>query len=265
MDLVNHYSEILPPTIAKKKRDSDRPIPVKKRTAPIDLRVSRSRLSAQGIDPKQIYQQISHSRNASRTRGDSSAGLPPIPGTPPATAAAASPQPPPPPPPTAPQDPNAPPPRPMHFADPIDDEAPQDLTISPPTPRPTSPPLAPEIPSPKSPTEIPSPKSPTEDDKVIAPAGAGLSRTGSGNVVRGARPIRGPRAAGGGSVSLAATRPAHVRTGSNLSDKARSPAPHVDPHEYDPKGKKVGRAPASAFSRRTVASDTEEEVMNQGE
>lgn len=48
MDLVNHYSEILPPTITKKKRESERKIPLRKRTAPIDMRMSRSRISVSG-------------------------------------------------------------------------------------------------------------------------------------------------------------------------------------------------------------------------
>ncbi|KDQ61776.1 hypothetical protein JAAARDRAFT_123616 [Jaapia argillacea MUCL 33604] len=45
MDLVNHYAEILPPTIARKKRESERKVPLRKRTAPIDMRQSRSRIS----------------------------------------------------------------------------------------------------------------------------------------------------------------------------------------------------------------------------
>ncbi|KAH7097565.1 hypothetical protein BKA62DRAFT_591337, partial [Auriculariales sp. MPI-PUGE-AT-0066] len=120
LDLLKHYTETLPPTITKKKRDSERPVPTKKRTAPIDVRMSRSRLSAQGLDAKQAYQQISHSRNASRGRGDSSAsaGHPPVPPLPEAPSSATTVAPPPPPPqvapaqPVQPADPNAPPPRP---------------------------------------------------------------------------------------------------------------------------------------------------------
>jgi len=271
LDLLKHYDETLPPTIAKKKRDSERPVPTKKRTAPIDVRMSRSRLSAQGLDPKQVYQQqITHSRNPSRTRADSAAALPPIPGTPP------TPVPPPPPPPVraaSPQDPNAPPPRPMHFAEPVDDDDGQELTISPPTPQPNSPPVPAEQET--SPTSAASPASPAPEDRPIAGAGAaaaggtGLSRTGSGGVMRGPRPAtgarpapaKGPRAAPGTPTSALA-RPAHSRVGSSVST-GRSASPTVDPHEYDPKGKKVGRVAAGTFSRRTVASDTEEEVLNQ--
>ena len=46
MDLVEHYADVLPPTIAKKKVDTERKVPTRKRTAPIDMRMSRSRLSA---------------------------------------------------------------------------------------------------------------------------------------------------------------------------------------------------------------------------
>ena len=46
IDLVNHYADALPPTIAKKKADTERKVPFRKRTAPIDMRISRTRLSA---------------------------------------------------------------------------------------------------------------------------------------------------------------------------------------------------------------------------
>ena len=46
MDLINHYAEVLPSTISRKKADTERKVPIRKRTAPIDLRMSRARLSA---------------------------------------------------------------------------------------------------------------------------------------------------------------------------------------------------------------------------
>ncbi|KAG1746630.1 uncharacterized protein EDB91DRAFT_1118048 [Suillus paluster] len=45
IDLLKNYDDILPPTIAKKKRESERRVPVRKRTAPIDMRMSRGRIS----------------------------------------------------------------------------------------------------------------------------------------------------------------------------------------------------------------------------
>jgi len=45
IDLVKNYNNLLPPTIEKKKRESERRVPVRKRTAPVDLRVSRGKIS----------------------------------------------------------------------------------------------------------------------------------------------------------------------------------------------------------------------------
>ena len=44
--LVNHYADVLPPTIAKKKPDTECKVPLRKRTVPIDMRMSRTRLSS---------------------------------------------------------------------------------------------------------------------------------------------------------------------------------------------------------------------------
>ncbi|THH06841.1 hypothetical protein EW146_g9491 [Bondarzewia mesenterica] len=52
VDLVKCYEEIIPPTIVKKKRESERKVPIRKRTAPIDLLMSRSRLSV-GTDARE--------------------------------------------------------------------------------------------------------------------------------------------------------------------------------------------------------------------
>ncbi|KAI0693202.1 hypothetical protein C8T65DRAFT_668442 [Cerioporus squamosus] len=56
MDLLNKYDEILPPAIAKKKRESERKVPVRRRTRPVDMRMSRSRISA-GADLKELHAQ----------------------------------------------------------------------------------------------------------------------------------------------------------------------------------------------------------------
>lgn len=45
IDLVDLYKDLIPPTIAKKKNETERRMPIRKRTAPVDLRMSRSRLS----------------------------------------------------------------------------------------------------------------------------------------------------------------------------------------------------------------------------
>ncbi|KIY65071.1 hypothetical protein CYLTODRAFT_379951 [Cylindrobasidium torrendii FP15055 ss-10] len=45
IDLIKNYEAILPPTIGRKKRESERKLPLRKRTALVDQRTSRSRLS----------------------------------------------------------------------------------------------------------------------------------------------------------------------------------------------------------------------------
>ena len=47
-----NYADVLPPTIAKKKVDTERKVPSRKRTAPVDMRMSRTRLSA-GTEAKE--------------------------------------------------------------------------------------------------------------------------------------------------------------------------------------------------------------------
>ena len=45
MDLVQHYDRLLPPTLTKKKRESERKVPQRKRTAMVDMRMRRSNIS----------------------------------------------------------------------------------------------------------------------------------------------------------------------------------------------------------------------------
>lgn len=45
MDLMQHYDVLLPPTLAKKKRESERKVPQRKRTAIVDMRMKRSNLT----------------------------------------------------------------------------------------------------------------------------------------------------------------------------------------------------------------------------
>ncbi|KAG6890096.1 hypothetical protein C0995_012045 [Termitomyces sp. Mi166 len=53
IDLIKYYDAILPPTINRKKRESERKPLIRKRTAPVDMRLSRSRISA-GADAQQL-------------------------------------------------------------------------------------------------------------------------------------------------------------------------------------------------------------------
>lgn len=54
-DLINHYSSVFPPLLEKKKAESDRVMPVRKRTVLVDQRISRSRLSAE-TDPRELVE-----------------------------------------------------------------------------------------------------------------------------------------------------------------------------------------------------------------
>ncbi|GLB41896.1 putative protein with domain found in Dishevelled, Egl-10, and Pleckstrin (DEP) [Lyophyllum shimeji] len=113
IDLLKNYDAILPPTISRKKRESERKVPIRKRTAPIDMRLSRSRISV-GADAKQLLAAQQIAQNPSLVKSPKSPELPPLPSqvavvSPPpppppvaqSTAPAASPVVPPPPPPTA--------------------------------------------------------------------------------------------------------------------------------------------------------------------
>lgn len=84
IDLMKFYDKLLPPTIAKKKRESERKMPIRKRTAPIDMRMSRSRLSV-GTDARDWLA-------AQRVNGSVPPPVPPVPskietGAPPPTEA----------------------------------------------------------------------------------------------------------------------------------------------------------------------------------
>ncbi|WVF68680.1 hypothetical protein IAT40_003452 [Kwoniella sp. CBS 6097] len=54
-DLINHYTALFPPLVEKKKRESDRVMPVRKRTALVDQRISRSSLSGEK-DPQHLLE-----------------------------------------------------------------------------------------------------------------------------------------------------------------------------------------------------------------
>ncbi|KAH9945710.1 hypothetical protein B0H21DRAFT_860177 [Amylocystis lapponica] len=56
IDLLNKYTLILPPTLSKKKRESERKMPVRRRTRPVDMRMSRSRITP-GADLRELQSQ----------------------------------------------------------------------------------------------------------------------------------------------------------------------------------------------------------------
>lgn len=57
MDLIKHYDRLLPPTLAKKKRESERKVPQRKRTAMVDMRMRRSNISEVSDLKEAIIQQ----------------------------------------------------------------------------------------------------------------------------------------------------------------------------------------------------------------
>lgn len=128
IDLLKNYKILLPPTIAKKKRESERKVPIRKRTAPIDMRLSRSRISV-GADAQQLFAAQQAAQNPSLTKGPKSPPLPPPP--PQVLQGVAQPIPPPPPPPEVVQKFKAPPPPPAL-------EKPKTPPPPPPAPRPSS-------------------------------------------------------------------------------------------------------------------------------
>ncbi|VDC00964.1 unnamed protein product [Peniophora sp. CBMAI 1063] len=71
IDLVDLYQDLIPPTIAKKKNETERRMPIRKRTAPIDLRMSRSRMSV-GTEARDWLAQ-------QRLSGKIPAPVPPVP------------------------------------------------------------------------------------------------------------------------------------------------------------------------------------------
>ncbi|KAG9223920.1 hypothetical protein CCMSSC00406_0004464 [Pleurotus cornucopiae] len=334
IDLLKHYDAILPPTIARKKRESERKVPIRKRTAPIDMRLSRSRISV-GADAKQLLAAQQQAQNPSLVRAKSpplppqtlpsmetalASPPPPVekpvvqappPPPPIAEPALVAPPPPPPivsqpavpsPPPTipsppvkSPEDPPRPafkepppeiddlPPRPSFKEPPpeIDDLPPRPTFTEPPVEEPTSftppgpPPPITNVtpPTPQSnnlkrvsatyrsnspsPTKIASrsPSPPGEDRRST------LSRSSSGQsaAIRGPRGARGPRAPG--SVTS-------IVQNLNRSSVSGSP-PGTSPTSPDPR--RLSGSPArrssvlnrtSAFSRRTMASDAEDDIVD---
>ncbi|KAF8920600.1 hypothetical protein CPB85DRAFT_495616 [Mucidula mucida] len=304
IDLLKHYDAILPPTIARKKRESERSIPVRKRTALVDMRQSRNRISVGGAGQLYATQQKMLSPEL-KAPVPLPAAVPPMP-----TVSSPPPPPPPireetepivdaPPPRRAVSSPTQAdlPPRPS-FKEPApepDDDLPPRPSFKEPPPEPAdeaSPPMPSFVEPPPEDSETPSsgvitsapgqsppaevispipaemrthvkrtssissrsssPRSPSprEDSPKSA-----ISRTASGGV-RGPRVTRGPRAPTGGTVSnMVSNLNRHSTAGSPTSPSAKrlSGSPSRRPSSV------LGRS--AAFSRRTMGSDAEDDVV----
>ncbi|GHJ86351.1 hypothetical protein NliqN6_2753 [Naganishia liquefaciens] len=64
IDLYTHRTEIFSPLVERAQRAIDRPMPVRKRTRPVDQRISRSRLSESGEDGVSLYRNMQTSAPA---------------------------------------------------------------------------------------------------------------------------------------------------------------------------------------------------------
>ncbi|KAF9266919.1 hypothetical protein L218DRAFT_1074764 [Marasmius fiardii PR-910] len=327
IDLLKHYDQLLPPTIVRKKRESERKIPIRKRTAPIDMRLSRSRISV-GADAKRLL--VAQQAAQQGLKSPDQQVPPPVPPLPPHIAQP-SPRPPPLPPITLEQDVSPPPPpvfvenepvkvvtppplpppvtssnlppRPTFKEPPPEDEdlPPRPTFKEPPSepeeddtpPRPSfkepppeependtpprpnfaEPPSEPDSPSPTGKAPVTAVIPPTPENRSIkrtsmsprsgspAPSSpdepkSSIARSTSGGV-RGPRITRGPRAPGGGNVSSMV---------SNINrNSASSPTPSYKRLSSESTGSRrpssiLGRS--SAFSRRTMASDAEDDVVD---
>jgi hypothetical protein len=296
VDLIDRYDEILPPTVAKKKREVERRAPTRKRTKPFDQRINRR--SAHLQDPRKLLE-VQHANQAGRSRSSSNVGQRPPVQSPGSTVHSPGSEAAPPAPPSGFVEPGPPPPRPAFvdpgepprpvfaepkderpaFAEPKDDESglavPQNdgIVIQPPTPiagpgeNPTSPSGEDADETPGSPPRASSPSIPAAD--------APLSRTPSGTT-RG--PLRGPRMAAKGprappsSGTPPPTAPTHIQresrgSVSSMVSNFERPQATANPSDYAPRGR-GGRANASAFGRRegqlatrTMASGSEDETV----
>ncbi|KAJ7449578.1 hypothetical protein FB451DRAFT_1102501 [Mycena latifolia] len=326
IDLVKSYTAIIPPTIARKKRESERKIPLRKRTAPVDMRLSRSRISV-GADTQQLLAAQQVAQNPSLHRAsrsiDAAPPVPPVPPMPPSLPPVKEsvPPPPPPPPPVATPPVVAPPPPPPpvaadtptpfvppppppalpaatkaadmparpsfkepppeaddvpsrpSFKDPPPEAAdpetpPRPKFADPPAEEPETPKVIPPTPQKNasqngsrvaSPTKVGSRSaSPAIEDQTVAGARTSLSRSSSGQAVRGPRGpgARGPRPPSGSNVSnLVSTLNRKNSVGSPPSSpsyKRLSGSP-ARPSSV------LGRA--QAFSSRTQESDAEDYVV----
>ncbi|KAF8817572.1 hypothetical protein BYT27DRAFT_7199108 [Phlegmacium glaucopus] len=337
LDLLRHYDVLLPPTLAQKK--SERKVPVRKRTAPVDMRLSRSRISM-GADARVLLAAQQIAQNPSLApKSVKSPELPSLPLLPPPVPAvvsepqqpkaAAPPLVPPPPPPAVVSKPITPPPRPAvaasftpppppppvitsedrglprpTFKDPApefddlpprpsfkepppeSDDLPTRPTFTDPAPEndipatltpPPPPPLTSVIPpTPQkrasihsTPSKIASrsPSPPDNGDIVLGTGKTTISRAGSAqSAPRGTRTTRGPRPGGSSSVQ-------NMVQNLNRTSVSGSPPNSASVTPTSPKLNRLSGSPvkrpssvvgrsAAAFSRRTMVSDAEDEIVD---
>ncbi|KAG8788636.1 hypothetical protein FRC19_009933 [Serendipita sp. 401] len=248
IDLVKHYDVILPSTVEKKKREADKPIPIRKRTTLVDQRINRR---SAGTDLKQALEAREAQIRPSPAKADAAHPAPVAPAKvdndlPPRPKFT-----------TPPPEADDLPPRPKFTTPPPESDEPKKsgpVVVQAATPERSGSPASPKQPGSPLSDDM---KSPTTEDKPLASGISSLARSGSGETSRVRRPggARGPRAPGAPAVSTA-----HHRLSSYGSDRPKSPlSKGVDPNEYKPK-KRDGRTSAGAFSKKGPASGSEDEV-----
>lgn len=326
IDLLKNYDKLLPPTIEKKKRESARQVPVRKRTAPVDMRMSRGKISVGSPNLDVVAAQQGSTVNEARPRTPGQVTNSPVQTTVEPETMEAAPHDQsegemesqvwsPPVVPKAFEDPDVPP-RPAAFKEPppeLDDlpsrlaqrtqedtyetdDTPHgqrspsmgggDKTPSPAVAVTPATPMNPmralkrhsavrsgsaspaRSPSPSfAATAVPTTK-PAADEQPLHPGRANLSRHTSGQggpVVRGPRLSRGPRTPGSGSVSsMVASLNNRVSTSPPPSPGYKrlsgSPRPPVSLGGNGAQ-RTTGRV-GGGLSRRTMASDAEDEVVD---
>lgn len=280
VDLIERYEEVLPPTIAKKKKEVARAVPQRKRTKPFDERINRRSLQAQQQDPRKMLE-AQHANLTGRPRAGSNVGQAGAPSAPGFTEPGPPPRP-------AFADPGEPPrptfaepgepPRPAFaeptegrpaFSEPKDDGGlgvpGEGIVVQPPTPV-----AGPgeNIDSPSNETPGSPPRATSPPLRARSPQGDGvLSRTPSGTTrgaVRGPRlAARGPRAPPGAVTSSSPTPPPASATdrapGRESVSSVDRPSIAANPSDYAPRGR-GGRTNASAFGRRDPAARGEDDA-----
>ncbi|EJU03551.1 hypothetical protein DACRYDRAFT_64483 [Dacryopinax primogenitus] len=246
IDVLDHYAELLPPVIAKKQRESViRAMPMRKRTAPIDQRLSRSSMTGSEDVQKLLAAQLNmrnpRSRPSSPVRGDH----------PPISWAAGEEEDPKIKPGETHEHPEEPTTAKELEHEPIHEELDLTLHIAAPI-------ISIEQPSPavgprEIDNELPAPVVETthetapavvpaldDEDQPISRGSSGLTRNTSGELSRRGVRARGPRVAGGRRMVSSEQVP---------SSEAAHPHGPIDANEYVPR-KKGGRGAAGLFAKR---------------
>ncbi|KAH9066772.1 hypothetical protein EDB87DRAFT_1678620 [Lactarius vividus] len=275
VDLVKHHANVLPPTIAKKRADTERKVPLRKRTAPIDMRMSRSRLSAGAIPPP--VPSVSSIARAPEPVPEPAPAPAPVPAPPPPVAVQTIPPPPPLKPTPGPEPPRVVAPVPIPAARAVNPDVPARPAFKSPPPEDDDVPPRPAFtsPPPESDRESPAPATvsahahaapvkvspPTPVRRNSGSPRPGAMRTSSPRV-RSPSNSSSPLAGGAGlrSPSPAVSQSEDAPLNSNRASLSRTTSTEASRAARQPRGGRPLRGGAvssivSGFNRNSVASD----------